>query len=345
VSRRALFGRLAAAERVVQISAPAGSGKTVLMRSWIAEAGLARHAAWVPVDGQERDPQRFWISVADALRGTAAGSALVRPVTAAPDLDSWMVVDRLLTDLASLEDRLWLMIDDAHLLDSAEVLPQLELLLLRAPAKLRFVLATRHDLRLGLHRLRLQGELTEIRTADLRFSLSEARALFGATGVKLPADVLAQLYGRTEGWTAGLRLAALSLARHPDPERFAAEFSGTERAVAEYLLTEVLERQPEEVRRLLLRTSILERVSGPLADVLTGRRGGERILQDLERAGAFVVSLDARRSWFRYYQLFADLLYLELRRTEPDERAALHAAAAEWRDPASAGALRAGLVA
>jgi LuxR family transcriptional regulator, maltose regulon positive regulatory protein len=330
VSRRALFGRLAAAERVVQISAPAGSGKTVLMRSWIAEAGLARHAAWVPVDGQERDPQRFWISVADALRGTAAGSALVRPLTAAPDLDSWMVVDRLLTDLASLEDRLWLMIDDAHLLDSAEVLPQLELLLLRAPAELRFVLATRHDLRLGLHRLRPQGELTEIRTADLRFSLSEARALFGATGVELPAGVLAQLYGRTEGWAAGLRLAALSLARHPDPEQFAAEFSGTERGVAEYLLTEVLERQPEEVRRLLLRTSILERVSGPLADVLTGRRGGERILQDLERAGAFVVSLDARRSWFRYHQLFADLLHLELRRTEPDERAALHAAAAEW---------------
>jgi LuxR family transcriptional regulator, maltose regulon positive regulatory protein len=330
VSRCALFGRLAEAERVVQISAPAGSGKTVLVRSWIAEAGLARHAAWVPVDGGVHEPQRFWISVADALRGTAPGSALVRPLTAAPDLDGWAVVERLLTDLAPLEDRLWLMIDDAHLLGSAEVLPQLELLLLRAPAELRFVLATRHDLRLGLHRLRLEGELTEIRTADLRFSLGEAQALFDATGVELPTDALAQLYGRTEGWAAGLRLAALSLAGHPDPQQFAAEFSGTERAVAEYLLAEVLERQPEEVRRLLLRTSILERVSGPLADVLTGRSGGERILQDLEQAGAFVVSLDARRSWFRYHQLFADLLQLELRRTEPDERAALHAAAARW---------------
>ena len=232
MSRCALFGRLADAERVVQISAQAGSGKTVLMRSWIAEAGLARHAAWLPLDSEERDPRRFWISVADALRGTVAGSALVRPLTAAPDLDGWAVVERLLTDLAPLEDRLWLVIDDAHLLDSGEVLPQLELLLLRAPQELRFVLATRHDLRLGLHRLRLEGALTEIRAADLRFSLAEARALVGATGVELPEEALGRLHGRTEGWAAGLQLAALSLAGHPDSERFAAEFSGTDRTVA-----------------------------------------------------------------------------------------------------------------
>src|SRR5580700_1683650 len=330
VSRCALFGRLAEAERVVQISAPAGSGKTVLMRSWIAEAGRARHAAWVPVDGEERDPQAFWISVADALRGTAAGSALVRPLTAAPGLDGWAVVECLLKDLAPLEDRLWLVIDDAHLLGPGEVLPQLELLVLRAPPELRFVLATRHDLRLGLHRLRLEGELTELRAVDLRFSLAEARALFGTAGVELPADALARLHQRTEGWAAGLRLAALSLAGHPDPERFAAEFSGTDRTVAEFLLAEVLDRQSEEVRRLLLRTCLLDRVSGPLADVLTGSSGGERILQDLELAGAFVVSLDAGRSWFRYHQLFADLLQLELRRTEPNERAALHRSAAAW---------------
>jgi LuxR family maltose regulon positive regulatory protein len=330
VSRCALFGRLAEAERVVQVSAPAGSGKTVLMRSWIAEAGLTQHAAWVSVNSEERDPQRFWISVADAIRSTAAGSALVRPLTAAPGLDGWAVVERLLTDLGPLKDRLWLVIDDAHVLGSAEVLPQLELLLLRAPQDLRFLLAARHDLRLGLHRLRLEGKLTEIRAGDLRFSLAEARALFGATGVELPTDVLARLHGRTEGWAAGLRLAALSLAGHPDPERFAAEFSGTDRTVAEFLLAEVLDRQSEAVRRLLLRTSMLERVSGPLADVLTGRSGGERILQDLEQAGAFVVSLDAGRSWFRYHQLFADLLQLELRRTEPNARAELHGTAARW---------------
>ena len=200
----------------------------------------------------------------------------------------------------------------------------------RTPPELRFVLVTRHDLRLALHRLRLDGELTDIRTADLRFSLAEARALFGATGVELSDEVVARLHGRTEGWAAGLRLAALSLAEHPDPQRFAAEFSGTDRTVAEYLLAEVLDRQSEEARLLLLRTSVLERVSGPLADVLTGRSGGERILQDLEQAGAFVASLDARRSWFRYHRLFADLLQLELRRTEPNERVVLHGAAAAW---------------
>jgi LuxR family maltose regulon positive regulatory protein len=330
VSRYALFGRLAGAERVVQMSAPAGSGKTVLVRSWIAEAGLARRAAWVTADGEERDPRRFWISVADALRDTAAGSELVRPLTAAPGLDAGAVVEWLLTDLAPLEDRLWLVVDDAHLLGSGEVLSQLELLVLRAPPQLRFVFATRHDLRLGMHRLRLAGELTEIRADELRFSLAEARALFAATGAQVPEGALARLHGRTEGWAAGLRLAALSLTGHPDPERFAAEFSGTDRTVAEFLLAEVLDRQSEEVRRLLLRTSVLERVSGPLADTLTGGSGGERILQDLEQAGAFVVSLDAGRTWFRYHQLFADLLRLELRRAEPHQRAALNGAAAGW---------------
>jgi LuxR family maltose regulon positive regulatory protein len=302
----------------------------MLVRSWIAEAGLAARAAWVSADSEQRDPRRFWIPVADALRGTAAGSVLVRPLAGAPGLHGWAVVERLLNDLATLRDRLWLIIDDAHVLESAEVLQQLELLVLRAPPELRFVIATRHDLRLGLHRLRLEGELTEIRAADLRFSLAEARALFAATGPRLPEDALARLHDRPEGWAAGLRLAALSLAGHPDPPRFAAEFSGTDRAVAEFLLAEVLERQSEEVRRLLVRTSLLERVSGPLADVLTGSSGGERILQDLEQANAFVVSLDAGRMWFRYHPLFADLLRLELRRAEPGERAALHRAAAGW---------------
>jgi LuxR family maltose regulon positive regulatory protein len=330
VSRRVLFERLGRAGRITEVSAPAGGGKTFLLRCWIDEAGLAERAAWVPVQGGQRDPQRFWISVLDALRATVPGSGLVRPVTAAPDLDGWAVVERLLADLGSLEDRIWLVIDDLHELGSAEALRQLELLLMRAPPSLRFLLVTRHDVRLGLHRLRLEGELTEIRAASLLFTLEEARALFEAAGVQLSDSALALLLERTEGWAAGLRLAALSLARHPDPERFAAEFSGSERTVAEYLMAEVLERQSEEVRLLLLRTSVLERVNGQLADLLTGGRGGERILLDLEEANAFVVSLDPGRSWFRYHQLFADLLQLELRRTGPGELAALHRAAAGW---------------
>ena len=329
VSRPALFRRLTEAQRVVQVSAPPGSGKTVLLRSWIAESGLGPRAAWVAAP-DEGGPQRLWISVADALRATAIGSALVRELTVAPDLDGWAVVERLLEDLASLPDRVWLVIDDLHELGSAEALRQLELLIMRAPPALRFVLVTRHDLRLGLYRLRLAGELTEIRTADLRFSRAEARALLDAAGVELSGPALANLYDRTEGWAAGLRLAALSLAGHPDPERFAAEFGGSERTVAEYLLAEVLERQSEAARRLLLRTSILDRVNGELADLLTGDSGGERILQQLEEAGAFVISLDARRSWFRYHQLFADLLQLELRGSAAAELPALHDAAAGW---------------
>src|ERR1700733_10267287 len=316
--------------RVTQVSAPAGSGKTFLRRSWIDATALTERAAWVSVQDEERDPQRFWVAVLDALRQTAPGSSLVRPLTAAPDLDGWAAVERLLADLEPLEDQTWLLIDDAHELRSAEVQRQLELLLMRGPPELRIVLATRHDLRLGLHRLRLEGELTEIRSANLRFTLDEARTLFGAVGVELPESALTLLHARTEGWAAGLRLAALSLAGHPDPDRFAAEFCGTERTVAEYLLAEVLERQREEVRRLLLRTSVLGRVNGELADLLTGGCGAERILQDLEEAGAFVVSLDADRSWFRYHRLFADLLQLELRHSEPGAVPALHVTAAEW---------------
>jgi ATP/maltotriose-dependent transcriptional regulator MalT len=233
-------------------------------------------------------------------------------------------------DLAPLTDPLWLVFDYLHELGSAEVLRQLELLVMRAPEELRLVLATRHDVPLGLHRLRLEGELTEIRADDLRFSFDEARALFQAAGVELARPTLEMLYERTEGWAAGLRLAALSLAGHPDPERLAAEFSGTERTVAEYLLAEVLERQPGEGRRLLLRTSGLDRVNGELADLLTGGTGGERVLQDLEEANAFVVSLDAARSWFRYHHLFAELLQLELRRTQPEEVTTLHKLAAGW---------------
>jgi LuxR family transcriptional regulator, maltose regulon positive regulatory protein len=330
ITRRALFEQLGRAGRITQVSAGAGSGKTFLLRSWIDAGVLAESTAWVLVQGAERNPQRFWVSVLDALRQTSAGSALVRPLTAAPDLDGWAVVERLLKDLQPLQDQTWLVLDDVHELRSAEALRQLELLLLRAPPQLRFILSTRHDLPLGLHRLRLEGAVTDIRAADLRFTLDEARALFSGAGVELPESALALLHARTEGWAAGLRMAALSLATHPDPERFAAEFSGSERTVAEYLLAEVLEQQTEEVRRLLLRTSVLDRVNGELADALTGGSGGERTLQDLADAGAFVVSLDVSRSWFRYHRLFADLLQLELRRTEPDELQALHATAAGW---------------
>ena len=330
IPRPGLFELLGAARRVVQVSAPAGSGKTFLLRSWIAAEGLSERTAWVSVGRQEHDPQVFWLSVLDSLRQTGAGSERVRELTAAPDLDGANVVGRLLEDLSSLREPLWLVIDDLHELQADQAIRHMELLLGTAPPELRFVLLTRHDLRLGLHRLRVEGELTEIRGEDLRFTLEESRALLEAAGVRLSDGALESLVATTEGWAAGLRLVALSLARHPDPERYAVSFSGRERAVADYLLAEVLERQSAEVRQLLLRTSLLERVSGPLADRLTGSSGSYGILAGLEDAGAFVVAVDPERTWFRYHHLFGDLLALELRRTAPQEVPGLHTIAAEW---------------
>jgi LuxR family maltose regulon positive regulatory protein len=223
VSRPRLFERLAAPARVTVVSAPAGSGKTVLLRSWIGHAGLTGSAARVHVGRSGGDPQAFWLSVLAALRATGAGSALVQPLTAAPVLDGWGIVERLLTDLAPLSEPLWLVVDDVHEL-GPDARGQLELLIMRAPPQLRFVLAARHDVQLGLHRLRLESELAEVRDRELRFTVAEAEELFADAGVQLPN--LSRLVERTEGWAAGLRLAALSLAGHPEPERFADEFSG-----------------------------------------------------------------------------------------------------------------------
>ena len=299
----------------------------MLLRSWIQASGRPDRVGWVSVRRGERDAQRFWVSVIDAL---ATPVGVVQRVDPAPGFQGEAVVERLLADLGSLEEPAVLVIDDLHELDSADALTWLEMFLARLPPGLRVVLATREDPRLGLHRLRLAGQLTELRAPDLRFSVEETKDLLRTAGIKLSDGGVALLYERTEGWAAGLRLAAISLAQHPDPERFVTEFSGSERTVAGYLLVEVLERQPAEVRELLLRTSVLERVSGPLADYLTGSSGSERILQELEDANAFVTSLDVGRCWFRYHHLFADLLQLELRRTAPTTIGPLHRAAAQW---------------
>ena len=332
MARAPLFERLGAAAPggVTLVCAPAGSGKTVLLRSWIDHASLGDHTGWVSVDHEERDPQRFWRSVIDELRGTVGANAFVDELTPTPSFDGEAVVDRLIAELGSLEEPVVLVIDDLHELRSTEALAQLKVLLSRRPPLLSMVLASRRDPQLGLHRLRLTGELAELRAADLAFGLEEARLLLAASGVTLSDECLADLHARTEGWAAGLRLAAISLAGHPEPERFVAEFSGSDRTVAEYLFAEVLERQPDEVRQLLLCTSVVQRVSGALADHLVDGHGSERILHALEQANAFVVAVDAGRSWFRYHQLFAGLLRLELRRTQPELIPQLHDAAARW---------------
>jgi LuxR family maltose regulon positive regulatory protein len=302
VSRRALFERLAEAGAVTMVSGPAASGKTCLLRSWIAAAGLEEHAGWATVRHEERDPERFWRSVTDVLGRLEGGPGL-------------------------------LVIDDLHELKSSEALAQLERFLTQLPVQLRVVLLTRAPMGLRLHGLRLAGGLTELRAVDLRFSIGETRELLDAAGgVALSDAGVALLHERSEGWAGGLRLAAAQLATHSDPERFAREFSGGERTVAAYLLAEVVDRQRPEVRDLLLRTSVLERVSGPLADALAGASGSVRVLQELDDAGAFVTGIDVGRTWFRYHPLLADVLRMELRRADPGLVATLHRAAGHWHE-------------
>jgi LuxR family maltose regulon positive regulatory protein len=320
----------AAARKVTIISAPAGSGKTSLLRAWADRQGNRRRLAILQVQRDQQDAQQFWLALLDAVCDASAVTGRAGPPAGTPDFNAPAMVDRVLAELADASAAITLVIDDLHELNSPEALAQLARLLTSLPPGAHAMLTTRHDLRLGLHQLRLAGELAELRAADLRFTERETRLLLDAAGIALSESGAALLYQRTEGWAAGLRLAAISLAGHPDPERFVAEFSGSDRTVAEYLIAEMLERQPADVQDLLLRTSLLDQVNGELADLLTGRSGSERILLALADANAFVMPLDPERTWFRCHHLFGDLLRLELRRTLPAEVPDLHRRAAAW---------------
>ena len=332
VERRRLFDLLTAgvAGPVTIVTGPAGSGKTMLLSSWTRTLDVP--VAWVAVDRDERDAMRFRSSVMDALRrsGAIAGDDPLATLAPAPLGGQDDFLERLLDGLGRLSGPVVLVVDDLHELRSEEGLRGLARGPPRARAQLRTVVASRRDPKLGLHRMRLAGALTEIRAADLGFTADETAALMTAAGVTVAGADLTRLHERTEGWAAGLRLAAMSLARHNAPAQFVAEFSGSERTVADYLLGEVLERQPPEVRQLLLRTCILDRVTGRLADALTGRSDGARRLHELDEANAFVVAVDVARTWFRYHHLLADLLRLQLRLEAPEELAPLHGLAARW---------------
>ena len=317
-------------KRVTVVSAPPGSGKTSLLRAWARRSTHLRRVGFVSVDRDQQDAQRFWSAILDAIRRPASSVGAERQPAATASLDADELVDRVLSGLAEQVEPVVLIIDDVHELRSADAHRQLERLLAVLPSSARVVLSSRRDPPIRLHQLRLADEVAEIRASDLGFTEGETRELLAASGISLSDGGAAALYERTEGWAAGLRLAVISLSGHADPERFVAEFSGTDRAIGEYLMAEMLERQPGEVQSMLLRTSLVDRVNGELADLLAGRSGSERMLLELEDANAFVVSLDPHRTWFRYHQLLADFLRLELRRRSADEVPDLHRRAAKW---------------
>src|SRR6478735_4997697 len=318
----------AVTKRVTVISAPPGSGKTSLLRAWSDRPGQDRRIAFVSVPPDQYDAQQFWLAVLDAIRQSAA-TADSRTRTTPLGFDDDAMVDTVIAELAEHAEVV-VILDDLHELRSADALSQLEYFLANLPRSTRMVLSSRRDPPIRLHQHRLADEVAEIRAGDLRFTERETHELLAASGIRLSDSGAAALYQRTEGWAAGLRLAAISLRGHPHPERFVAEFSGTDRAVGEYLMAEMLERQPSEVQSMLLRTSLVDRLNGELADLLAGRPGAEQMLLALEDANAFVMSLDAERTWFRYHHLLADFLRLELRRRLADEVPGLHRRAAQW---------------
>jgi LuxR family transcriptional regulator, maltose regulon positive regulatory protein len=335
VSRPRLLALLddGAQQLLTLVSAPAGAGKTTLLAAWSSEGQRPGPVAWLSLDPGDNEPARFWAHALAALCRSGAVPANSALRSLAPQPGSEQTFPPLLVrGLAELPTPVVLILDDVQELTDARVLRDLEFLLRHAPQQLRLVVATRVDPPLPLQRLRISGQLAQLRQADLAFTTAEVADLLAASGhqPKLSEDDLALLQARTEGWAAGLRLAALSLQDQPDPHRFVTEFAGDDQSIADYLVGEVLDRQPEELRSFLLRTCIVEELDGDLADALTGGHDGEWTLARLAQANTFVQALGSRGRSYRYHQLFAGLLRCELRRKTPGEVAELHRRAANW---------------
>src|SRR5215471_3006141 len=320
------------------VCAPAGYGKTVLLADW-ARRGQ-QPVAWLSLDDGDNDPARFWRHGVAALgQGRPGLAERVGPMLGPPAPSSYEgLVTALINELAAEPDahQALLVLDDYHLIDSEAVHESVGFLLEHRPPDLRLVLASRSDPPLALARLRGRGQLAELRAAELRFTADEAAALLrqgvAVSGVALPETAVAALAARTEGWAAGLQLAALSLRGQPDAAGFTAAFTGNHRYVLDFLAEEVLEQQSDQVRTFLLETSVLERLSGELCDAVTGRPGSQALLEQAERAGLFLVPLDEVRGWWRYHHLFADLLRARLQAEQPGRAARLHRNAAAWYD-------------
>jgi LuxR family transcriptional regulator, maltose regulon positive regulatory protein len=319
--------------KLTLISASAGFGKTTLVSEWVA--CCERSVAWLSLDEQDNDTKRFFTLLVAALQtieeniGAGVIGSLQSPQP--PSIES--ILTALLNEISAIPYKFVLVLDDYHVIDSEAIDEALTFLLEHLPPPMHLVIATRENPQLPLGRLRARGHLTELRDTDLRFSPGEANAfLTQAMGLDLSADEIHALETRTEGWIAGLQLAALSMQGREDIPAFIRAFAGDNRYIVDYLVEEVLQRQPDDVRSFLLQTSILDRLQGPLCDAVTGQEDGSARLQSLERGNFFVVPLDDRRHWYRYHHLFAEVLSAHLRAEQPDRIAALHRRASAWHE-------------
>ncbi len=323
--------------RLALVSAPAGFGKTTLLARWLTPStDRQRPVAWLSLEEGDGQPVRFWTYVITAIQRAAPGagdSALALLQAAQPPLD--IVLATLINELSSIPTDLDLVLDDYHLVDGPDLESGMAYLLERLPPQIHLVISTRADPALPLARYRARGDLVEIRADDLQFTPAEAAAyLNDVADLALNPAEIAALETRTEGWIAALQLAALSLRGRSQPAAFIASFAGDDRYIVDYLVEEVLNRQPSPVRDFLLHTSILDRLSGPLCSVVTGTADSQRMLEHLDRANLFLVPLDNTRHWYRYHQLFAEVLATHLLDEQPDTVSGLHRRASQWYDEA-----------
>ena len=333
VSRPRLLERLNAGlhRKLTLIAAPAGFGKTTLVSAWVE--GIERPTAWLSLDEGENDPTRFLAYLVTALQTIAAtlGEGVLGVLQSSQPPPPEAILTALLNEITTLPDQFVLVLDDYHVIDAKPVDLALTFLVEHLPPQMHLVIATREDPLLPLARLRARGELTELRAADLRFTPSEAAEFLNSVmGLNLSPGNIAALEDRTEGWIAGLQLAALSIRGREDIPEFIRAFTGDHRYILDYLVEEVLTRQPEPVRSFLLQTAILDRLSGSLCDAVTGQEKGNVRLEALEHGNFFVVALDDTRHWYRYHHLFAEVLSAHLLAEQPDQVATLHRRASEW---------------
>ncbi|MCU1580596.1 MAG: LuxR family transcriptional regulator [Rhodoglobus sp.] len=322
---------LRAGRKLTLVSAPAGFGKTSLLSEWIADAQRRYphvRVAWLSLEDGDNDPARFLAYLVAALHQADPDIGSEEPNVQSP-VEAALTM--LINDVAHGSHEIILVLDDFQLIEEVSIRDALVFLLDHLPSRLHLVIASRSDPLLPVARLRAGGELTELRAADLRFTSDEAAAFLNqAMQLGLSLEDVDALESRTEGWIAGLQLAALSMRERPDVSGFIKSFTGSHRFVIDYLAEEVLQRQPDNVRDFLFQTAILDRLSGPLCDAVTGRQGSSQMLESLERDNLFVIPLDENRQWYRYHHLFADVLRARLLSDDPGRIAGLHSLASEW---------------